>query len=485
MDTGANVVGLVNGHPASEVLPEIKRCDPGTAPPDLSTRSYWLSLDPYKANSPLKGILEADVVIVGGGFTGLWTAYHVLKTNPGTRVVILEANSVGYGASGRNGGFAMTLVHRSLAALADAVGDDGAHAIYLAARDAIRNIEHVCAAEGINADLMPNGLITVSNTPPQDDIVRRELETADRLRLPGFHSLDKDLAQAEVHSPTFRMAVREEDCTLVNPARLVHGLKRAATRVGAQIFEGTPLVELSERDGHVFARTPEGLVRADRAVLATDGYSTLIPQLKNRLLSFYSYIQLTEPLTEEQWSRIGWKGREGMEDRRNFLHYFRPTVDGRILWGGRNAPFRADGPDPKYDRDEEVFRRGEETFRWTFPQLQDVAFKYAWGGPIGVTARFLPSVGWLKGERIAYGFGYNGHGVATSNLLGSCLRDLLLGRQTALTELPLVRLKPIYMPFPILRNPFVRLQTHSLLKADDKGKATKEPLLLRIFQKLG
>jgi glycine/D-amino acid oxidase-like deaminating enzyme len=452
---------------------------------DLATRSYWLGLDPYEPGPPLESELEADVVIIGGGFTGLWTAYHLLKASPNSSVVVLEANAVGYGASGRNGGFAMTLIHRSLAALAESVGDEGARALHDGAVEAIRSLERVCNEEGIDAHLMPNGAITVSNSPAQDEIIRGEMETAQRLGLEGFQYLEGDQVQSMVHSPTFRCAVSEPNCTLVNPARLVRGLKEAVVRLGAQVFEATPLEELGHYGPKVSARTPRGVVRADRAVLAANGYAARLPQLGKYVLPFYSYILLTEPLSEEQWQSVGWEGREGIEDRRTFLHYFRPTVDGRILWGGRDAPFRADGPNPRYDRDEHVFERAEETFRWTFPQLKDVKIEQAWGGPIGVTARFLPCIGWLEGRRVAFGFAYNGHGVSISNLAAMCLRDMLLDRETDLTRLPLVNLKPVDMGPRFIRDPLVRMQTRSLQKADDEGREAKEPVLLKIFERLG
>ncbi len=452
---------------------------------DLATRSYWLGLDSYEPGPPLEGDLEADVVIIGAGFTGLWTAYHLLKASPSSRVVVLEASAVGYGASGRNGGFAMTLIHRSLAAMTEAVGDDGARALHGAAVEAIRSLESVCAEEGIDAQLMPNGAITVSNSPPQDDLIRREAETAARLGLKDVAFLEGNEVQAVVHSPTFRCAIREPDCTLINPARLVRGLKGAAVRLGAQVFEGTPLSQLSQEGTKVVARTPKGRVRADRAVLAANGYGTQMPEISKYLMTFYSYILLTEPLTDDQWQSVGWQGREGIEDRRTFLHYFRPTVDDRILWGGRDAPFRADGPKPVYDRDEHVFRRAEETFRWTFPQLKDVKIEYSWGGPIGITARFLPCIGWLKGNRIAYGFGYNGHGVAITNVAAMCLRDMLLDRDTDKTRLPLVNLKPVNMGPHFIRDPLVRMQVRTLQKADDEGREAKEPVLLKLFEKLG
>jgi glycine/D-amino acid oxidase-like deaminating enzyme len=451
---------------------------------DLATRSYWLGLDEYEPGPPLQGDVEADIVIVGGGFTGLWTAYHLLKADPGLTVVVLESSAVGYGASGRNGGFAMTLVHRSLQTLVDNLGRENALAIHRAAEEAIRTIERVCAEEKIDADLMPNGLLTVSNTPLQDDHIRREAEVAQELGIEGIRYMEKDEIQARVHSETFRCAVEEDACLLVNPARLVRGLKEAVIRAGGRVFEQTPMEELSQSNGRVTVRTPGGSIQAKRGLLAANAYSGSIPELRGRVMPFYSYILLSEPLSEEQWGRIGWEGREGMEDRRVFLHYFRPTVDGRLLWAGRDAPYRPDGPDPRYDRDDRVFRRLEDTIRWTFPQLDDLKFEHRWGGPVGVTATFLPGAGWLQGQRVAYAFGFSGHGVAITNLLAMSVRDLMLERDTEFTRLALVGKKPLSLGPRLIRDPIVRAQSDHLLRQDDAGKALKPSLLVRLSQRI-
>ncbi|MEE8347480.1 MAG: FAD-dependent oxidoreductase, partial [Dehalococcoidia bacterium] len=188
---------------------------------DLATRSYWLGLDAYEPGPPLHGDMDADVAIIGGGFTGLWTAYHLLKADPGLTVVVLEGSAVGYGASGRNGGFAMALVHRSLQSLVDNLGHERARAIHHGAEEAIQTLQRVCAEEKIEADLMPNGLLTVSNTPLQDEHIRREAKVAAELGIEGVRLLDRDEIQARVHSETFRGALEEDACVLVNPARLV------------------------------------------------------------------------------------------------------------------------------------------------------------------------------------------------------------------------------------------------------------------------
>jgi len=451
---------------------------------DLATRSYWLGLDGYEPGPPLRGDIEVDIAIVGGGFTGLWTAYHLLKEDPGLTIAVLEAAAVGYGASGRNGGFAMTLVHRSLQALVGSVGRQQALDIHHTSEEAVRTIQRVCAAESIEADLMPNGLLVVSNTPLQDDHIQKEATLARELGIDGIRLLDRDQIQARVHSETFRLALEEETCVLLNPARLVRGLKEAVVRKGVRVFEQTAVDEVSEDAEAVILRTPGGTVRARRALLAANGYSGCFPAFRDRVTPFYSYILLSEPLTEEQWSRIGWQGREGMEDRRTFLHYFRPTIDGRLMWAGRDAPYHPDGPHSRYDRDDHVFARLEETFRWTFPQLHDLKFEHRWGGPLGVTSTFLPGAGWLAGHRIAYAFGYNGHGVAISCLLALAVRDLMMERESEFTRLALVGKKPPSMGPRLVRDPIVRAVADYQLRQDDAGEPVKASVFVRLAERL-
>lgn len=451
---------------------------------ELATRSYWLGLDAYEPGPALEGEARADIVIIGGGFSGLWTAYHLLQADPGLTVIVSEANAVGYGASGRNGGFAMTLIHRGLRDLVDAVGEEQAKALHLAAEESIQTIGRVCELEKIDADLQPNGLFTVSNSPLQDALIEAEMETAERLGLSGIEFLDRDAIRERIHSETLRCALREESCTLLNPARLVRGLKSAVIRAGARVFEQTPMESLEVVNGEVRVKTPQGEIRAQRAVLAANAYGSQIPSLSAFLMPFYSYILLTEPLSDEQWSRVGWEGREGMEDRRTFLHYMRPTIDGRLMWAGRDAPYRPDGPNPRYDRDEHVFRRLQETFAWTFPQLDDVKFEYRWGGPIAITGSFIPSAGWLEEKRIAYALGFAGHGVAITNMVALATRDLILERDTDRTRLAVIRRKPINLGPRLLRDPLVRASSAHSLRQDDAGGSAKLPLLLRLLQRL-
>ena len=444
---------------------------------DYQTRSYWLGHKPYEPTGRLDGDLSADIVIMGGGFTGLWSAIQLKDADPALDIVLLEANVIGYGASGRNGGFAMTMVERNIAQLVRRVGPEQARAQHLAMVETLHEIEQFARDEEIDADITNPGLLTISNGPEQDIRIQKDLDAAEKLGLSDFHELDRAACQELVHSERLRCGHWEDDALLVDPAALARGLKAAAMRRGVRIYESTPVDSLEAvRGGQVEARTAFGTVSADRGLIATNAYAHAIPALRKYLFTIYAYITLTEPLTEEQWARVGWEKRMGVEDKRIMPHFHRPTADGRILWGGRDAPCSAHGPDPKFDRDLYIFGRLQETFRWTFPQLEDVKMEHAWAGPVCGTYNVMATIGWLKGERLLYALGYAGHGVGPSHLAGKMVRDLMLDQKTELTELPMVTLKPRALPPWPLKAAIINTGQRLLMKVDDTGGKGGGPL---------
>ena len=453
---------------------------------DWQTRSFWLSRRPYQPGPRLDGDQTADVVIIGAGFTGLWTAIQIKEADPAAEVAVVERDIAGFGASGRNGGFAMTMVGRNVHDLVRKVGVTRAKATHLAMRQTLAGIESFCAAEGIDADITRPGVLTVSNGPEQDVRIRQDLAAAARLGLDGFRPLSARECQDLVASKRLRMGHFERDSLLLDPAALAWGLRQAAVRRGVRVFEQTPVHGLAEIRGRgVRARTPFGTVRADRALIATNAYAHAIPALRRFIFTIYAYIIVTQPLTPQQWARVGWDQRMGVEDKRIYPHFHRPTPDGRILWGGRDAPFSAEGPNPRRENDPRIFRRLEETFRWTFPQLHDVAIDRGWAGPVCGTINCFASAGFLgRSQRLAYALGYAGHGVGPSHLVGRIMRDLLLGTPSELLDLPMVSKRPVPLPPGPLRGGMLGLAERVLQHADDQG-SDASPLVraaLRILQ---
>lgn len=261
----------------------------------------------------------------------------------------------------------------------------------------------------------------------------------------------------------------EEHGLLVDPAALVRGLRDAAIRRGVRVHERTPARAIRLGPSEVEVRTPRGEVRAERGVLALGAYGAAVPRIRRFLFTVHASIVVTEPLSEEQWVRVGWRGGLGVEDKRTMPHFSRPTPDGRILWGGRDAPYVPGGPDPRFDRIPWAYARLEETFRATFPQLADVRIEGGWSGPIDAAVTAMRHLGWLGGGRAVYVAGYSAHGVGPSHLVGEVVRDLLPDRDGDLLELPFVTAPRVPLPPERLRRLAVALPQRILQRADDEG----------------
>ncbi len=451
---------------------EKEAADPEPAWGRLPKPSYWLSQPTGPDRAPLEGGISSDFAIVGGGFTGLWSAIRLAEAVPGARIVVLEAREVGFGASGRNGGFAMTMVGRSLHDLVRKVGPAGARRVHLEMVAALGEIERFCADEAINCQLSHPGILTVSSGPEQDLRVEQDLRAARRCGLDDFREVIGPECWEMVRAHGVRRGHFEEHGLLLDPAALARGLRDAAERRGVEVFEHTPVTRLDARPYRVQLATPRGQVDSRQVLVATNAYARVVPQLRRYLFTVCAYITLSAPLSEEQWARVGWAKGMGIEDKRIMPHFHRPTADGRILWGGRDAPLLAGPPDPARDSDPRIFRRLEETFRQTFPQLSDVPLEHGWGGPVGGTVACIPHAGWLERGRVLYALGYSGHGVGPSALMAKVARDLLLGRATPLTELPLVTRRLTPLPPPPLQARMLELSQRVLQRSDDEGGAS-------------
>jgi glycine/D-amino acid oxidase-like deaminating enzyme len=461
---------------------------------ELGNDIYWIETAPATEMPPLRGDTEADVVVVGGGFTGLWTAYELLLADPELDVVVLEAGDLAHGASGRNAGFAMTLLDMSLSHLLKNQGREAARAAHLAVAESVDAIGAVCAEHGIDCDYHKGGLLVVATNPAQERRVEHDLEAAHTMGLDGFRALSGAEAQELVRSPTYLSGYLEDACATVHPARLAHGLGRVVASLGARLHEHGAVVDLSDAAsaGPVTVRTREGSVTAEQVVVATNAWAALLAPFRHKVVPLYTYVILTEPLADAEREAVGWQGRQGVEDKRNYVHYYRITADGRILWGGRDGVIYHDlGIAPRYDKNDAVFGQLEQTFRATFPQLDAVRFSHRWGGPVGITVPFVPYFGSLAGRRVHYGFGYNGHGVAPSHTGGRILCDLVLGRKRGYEELSFVSGKESAFPsLDLLTWAGAELSRRLLQRQDAqmdqrKSSGDMDPMLLRLLRKLG
>lgn len=439
---------------------------------DYEEKSYWLGSSPYIESHPLDGSTKVDVAIVGGGFCGLSTAYYLKQAEPSLRVAVLEDKVVGYGASGRNAGFAMTLMGFTLSLTALRFGKEKAKQAHDFAHRAVDHIGQMVDAHGIDCDYEKTGLLTVALNAAQAKRLQDEIALAEKLGISGLRWIEARDLSSDVRSPTYLGARYEAQSALINPAKYVRGLKEAAVAAGVEVYERTPVSSL-HTDAILHLSTPRGLVEAGKVVLATNAFSGRFPQLKNKQFPVFTYIVLTEPLTDAQLAEIGWQARQGIEDARNMIHYYRLTADNRILFGGSDARYYYGGPLDR-DQDPKVFQRLTRDLRRTFPSLKDVQIEYQWGGPVSVTMDFFPAMGYAgEDRRVAYALGCVGHGVAMMNMAGQVLRDLVLERQTELADLFFVNRSVIPLPPEPLRVA-VAEAIRGGLRAQDAWEARKQ-----------
>jgi glycine/D-amino acid oxidase-like deaminating enzyme len=430
-------------------------------PPLPGPTSWWLEEARRhrddEAAPPLTGPLEVDVAVVGGGYTGLWTALALREREPDARVALLEARRVGDGPSGRNGGF-LHGYWSSLPTLRAALGDADALEVARTSSRIVPAVRSFLEQRGEDVWLRAGGLLKVAGTEAEEAAVQRSLEAARQLGVEEEAvALTRDEVRRRIDSPRFRRGVFFRDGAIVQPARLVLALKRAALAAGVRLFEHSPVTAIAPGA----LETPEGLVRTREIVVALNAWGTSWP-LSGRQTNFASAVVLTEPVPE-LLDQVGWTGNEAVIDGRMFLHYFRPTPDGRVLMGsgsGRLAPGGRVGPGLLDDRPAQA--RAHAGLRALLPALADARIEARWSGPIDVSADRLPRFGTVADTRIHYGAGYSGNGVGPSWLGGQILASLALGVEDEWSTLPLAtrrgrRLPP--EPFRYVGGRFVRWGT--------------------------
>jgi len=441
--------------------------------------SFWLdSRDAPSVRAPLRGEVACDLAVVGGGFGGLWAALLAKEANPGRSVVLIEGSRIGWAASGRNGGFCdASLTHGAVN------GRERFPAEFeTLERLGTENLDAIEAATGhygFDCEFERTGTLAVAT----EDYQVAELREA--AAVDGAKFLDAAAVRAEVDSPTYLAGSWDAGSTaLVHPARLAWGLAAACERIGVRIAERTPATGLASDADGVTLRTRHGVLRARRAVLATNAFPSLVKRLRPYIVPVYDYVLVTEPLTAAQLASVGWRNRQGVADSGNQFHYYRLTADNRILWGGYDAIYHFGRViRTSYDQRPATFTRLAEHFFTTFPQLEGIGFSHRWGGAIDTCSRFCAFFGTAHRGRVAYALGYTGLGVGATRFGARVMLHLLSGERTELTELEMVRSKPL--PFP--PEPFAYLGVQSVRWSLDQAdrRSGRRNLLLRALDAIG
>jgi glycine/D-amino acid oxidase-like deaminating enzyme len=400
--------------------------------------SFWLDqLNDRSPRPPLEGRHEADVCIVGGGFTGLWTAYELRRAAPELQVIVLEAEHAGFGASGRNGGWVLGRVSGSPEAWRRRGGDGAPRAMAHAIHATVATIGGVVEREQIACDWHQGGSLTVAQNGPQLTRLRAELERERKWagEDAAWRLLSGEELQARVAIDRGIGALYMPYCARVQPAKLAAGLAQAAEHQGAAIYERSPVRRVAERVAH----TAAGSVRAQYVILATEGYTANFPHRHRALLPLNSAMIATEPLPDAIWRALRWHNAETLLDGSHFYTYSQRTADGRVAIGGRGVPYRFGS---RTDREGPVPARTVQELKdrlvSLLPQLRGVEVARAWHGVLGVSRDWCPTVGLDRANGLGFAGGYAGEGVAASNLAARTLRDLVLGRDSELTRLPWV-----------------------------------------------
>lgn len=441
---------------------------------------YWMTTSRSEPAPPLDQDIKTDIAIVGAGFTGLWTALFLKELDAATKVVVLERETAGYGASGRNAGIVSETLDHSHSLAVTHFGLEEARRLVTVGRLNLEEMVGFLAKHQLDAEYEPTGRLQVALTAAQTTDIQRTIEAEETLGIRGSRYLDTNSVRDEIHSPLYLGGGFFEAGGILNPVKLVHGLKQVATKLGVRFFERTPVGALNDS----LVRTAGGSVQAKKIILATDAYTHhLYPGILKYFIPLYDYIIVSEPLTDPELQSIGWRNRQGVTDGRTFFNYYRLTKDNRIVWGTSEAKYYAPNRvEASCDHSEAHYVDLKDSFQRHFPQLRDLKFSFAWGGPIASTTRLTPFFGSADKDRLLYALGYTGHGIGSTRIAGKILAHLALEKQSELLDLSMVRKKPFPYPPEPLRSWAVNSVTRSLRRVDD-GK--KPGLLLGILDRLG
>ena len=448
---------------------------------------FWLD-DPRRpdALAPFAGTADTDLLVVGGGFSGLWTALLAKEADPSRDVLLIEGSRIGWAASGRNGGFcAASITHGFDNGLAR--WPEEIDTLVRLGRENLDELAATIERYAIDCSFERTGDIALATDPHHlegfDEVRALSAEHGEKIEV-----LDREQVAELVRSPRYLGGVVDRDgVALVNPARLAWGLRDACLALGVRIHEHTRALDFGDTAGATVEVLTEsdagtGSIRAARVALATNAFPPLLRRLQHYVVPVYDYVLVTEPLTDEQWTAIGWQGREGLSNIGNQFHYYRRTDDGRILFGGYDAIYQR-RVDARHDQREESFALLAEHLVEVFPVLEGIRFSHRWGGAIDTCSRFSAFFGTARDGRVAYAAGYTGLGVGATRFGANVMLDLLDGRDTERTRTRMVSSMPLPFPPEPVRSAAIGLTTWSLARAD--RREGRRNLWLRTLDRLG
>jgi glycine/D-amino acid oxidase-like deaminating enzyme len=453
---------------------------------DADPYPYWYDdADEPDSNPTLVRTESCDLCIVGGGYTGLWTAIIAKERDPSRDVILIDAHEVGSAASGRNGGFMDSSLTHGVANAQQRFPDE-VNVLEELGLHNLNEIESAIRRYNIDCDYERTGAIDVATSSHPASYLSELRDDYQQLRSLGqsVEWLDQETLHSQVHSPTYSGGLwRKDRAALVDPARLAWGLKTAAESLGVRIYEDSKATSV-EKDGvGVLVDTPLGRVRAGKVALGTNAFKPLLKRLGHYVAPVYDYCLVTEPLTPAQLASIGWQNRQGISDIPNQFHYYRLTADNRILWGGYDAMYYFRGKmNTELESRPESWALLSQHFFQTVPQLEGVRFSHAWGGAIDTCTRFSVFWGRAMGGRVAYALGYTGLGTASTRFGAEVMLDLLDGRRSKATSTKFVQDKPL--PFPPEPFRFAGIQA-TRWSLDREDKTGKRNVWLKSLDRLG
>ncbi|NNN15750.1 MAG: FAD-dependent oxidoreductase [Acidimicrobiaceae bacterium] len=437
---------------------------------DAKILPMWLD-DPL-APDPHARLTEKkryDLAIVGGGYNGLWTALLAKERYPNLEVCILEADRIGWAASGRNGGFCTSTLTHGASNAEERFPNEAAKLEHLGLEN-LRELAETVERYGIDCNLERTGEIEVATKEHElewlDELAKSESRFGSNVKV-----LDAKEVRGEIHSPTYLGGVWKQDTTyMLNPARLAWGLERVIRELGVDIYESTKVLDLSRHGAQLTVKTHYADVSAQKVAICTNAFPPLLKRISNYVVPVYDYVLATEPLSAERMESIGWKNRQGVGDVSNQFHYYRLTMDNRILWGGYDAIYHYGGAvNDSLDQRDRTFEVLANHFYSTFPQLEGVNFSHRWGGAIDTCSRFFPFFGRAFSNMAAYSVGFTGMGVGSTRFASNVLLDMLYEGRTERTELELVKTKPAPFPPEPIRYGVIQLTKWALSREDKTG----------------